>query len=387
MAIETDARGAEAGAGGDAAAGVGPGFVLGLFFGEFRGDLVFPYPGPPLAAAPGDFPRRDGAAVGYCRNMGERFAELVKDGPAAAAEGLEAWGCGLVPVGDAASFDHVLRTARLGLLARAQLGGAVARVRGETWLLGSESAAAVLARLAGAAYALEASAFEAAGWLDRGVVDFRTAARASAVDPRVSHIGVETSFLETLCDRVATPAALDALQLHEPFGRAILGRRRVDASPAGWGLAAVGRSLPKSLGGFWSFVGRRLARSAAPPLAPVATPMLRPLGEALCRRTAAFGRAVERAWAAFGGSILARDGLLGHVDGAVVELASSACVLARLDASAASGTAPAEEHAIAELYLRDSGRRFDAALRALARDPDREAVAAGRTLLLKHPRS
>ncbi|WP_165253176.1 hypothetical protein [Paludisphaera soli] len=376
------AEGRDAGA--DAPEAAPSGFVLGLFFGEFRGDLVFPYPYPypyPGPADPPEIPRRDGVVVGYCREMQDRFTVLEPRGPAAVAEGLEAWARGLEPVGDVVSFNRILAAARLGLLAKGQLAGALARG------LCREGALALVARLAGAAYALEAATFEAAGWLDAEVVDLREqTTRRRGRDPRVSDIRLETAFLKTLGERLVKPAAFAALRLNEPYGRAILALPRSGDETAVRGRAAVQSTLQGSPVGFWTMLGRRLARSATLPRVPVVTPMLRPFAEALGRRTDAFGRVVERGCSNWSYLALG-DVWLDYANAAVGALASSACVLARLDASAASGKARPDEHAIAELFLRESGRRFDQALRDLVRKPDREAVAAGITLLHESART
>lgn len=354
-------KGAERRASGDDAAVAAPsGFVLGLLLGEFRGSLVFPYP------AVGGKSSLEGSVVGDCRKMLAWTDSHASEPLEALNERLKSWLRSLQPrpTVPVVAYDDVVRACRWLSLSRLHLASVSAEVEDS----GVTSRRAVgLARLSAAVYALEASTIEAAGWLDRG-----------GFGP-----GPETSFLDALTDRVVDHTLLDARWRGMPFGRVSLERSAFSWPASAWGLAVVSRRAPKSWKGLAAEIGRRLARSASPPSAPTATPMLRPFGDALCRRASALGRAVEGAFAEHGQSVLADDRLVGRLDAAAVELASSACVLARLDASASADPADPEEQVLAELYLHESGRRCDEALRALAfaRDPDREALEVGRRLL------
>ncbi|AMV38079.1 hypothetical protein [Planctomyces sp. SH-PL62] len=349
MAIETVGRNTEAGA-------TGPthshgGVVRALFAGEFPAWAFFPHPAPVDLAAAEDS-RRDGPVVGFCRVMELRSLDPEGEGWRTVAERV----AGADAFADRPGLARVL-AASWGLgLAQARLAAAVAKVRGDERLARSPRAGAALARLAAGSYALRASTVAAASWLDRGVAD-----------------AVDTAFLGPFVSRIDAPAIHDETTDEALDLLAAGGLGDADPSPGG-----AGPSAP-----FWptlaAHIRRSLARSASPPRVPVATPMLRPFGEALSRRTSHLGRVVERIGARDRHDESFRD----RVALAAVELIASACTLARLDAASARP----DEQAVAELFLHESGRRFDEALRSIARDPDREAVEAGRLVLRRSPRT
>ena len=209
-----------------------------------------------------------------------------------------------------------------------------------------EEALRAVGRLAAAAYALRATA----SWVERSPAD--------------------AAVLPPLVDRVAVSALREA---SPPGG----GPDELGPEPEG-ALAAVARAWEGdrgevARGSAWSVllatVRDRLARAIRPPTFPVSSPMLRPFGDAVARRAERFGRAVA-----------ARSDP-ERLAAAAVELAASSCALARLDAAVASGAAGPDDHAAAELFLREAGGRFDALLGGRPRDSGREAAEAGRALL------
>jgi acyl-CoA dehydrogenase family protein 9 len=141
----------------------------------------------------------------------------------------------------------------------------------------------------------------------------------------------------------------------------------------------------------WSFGRERLGRLVRTPSVPVATPMLRPMGDALARRVSRFGWAVERLLVTYRESVLDRQYVQERIADAAIALVTSACTLARWDHSIARGTATPLEEAAAELYLHMANRRFDESLRALRHNDDHATTAAAnvalRTLAGYEPRT
>jgi acyl-CoA dehydrogenase family protein 9 len=108
----------------------------------------------------------------------------------------------------------------------------------------------------------------------------------------------------------------------------------------------------------------------------VSTPMLRPMGQALSRRVARFGRVVERLLIAHREAVLEKQYIQERVADAAVALMTSACTLSRWDRSELLGRSTPSERSAAELYLRMANRRFDESVRTLHSNDDRLTTEA-----------
>jgi acyl-CoA dehydrogenase family member 9 len=147
------------------------------------------------------------------------------------------------------------------------------------------------------------------------------------------------------------------------------------------GLKRPGSFLPT----FWNFTRGHIGRMVRTPVVPVASPMLRPIAEALARRVARFGRTVEYVLMTQREAVLERQYIQERIADAAVALVTSACTLSRWDRSLVQNHATPSERLAAELYLRMANRRFDNALRSLSQNDDRlttetaDAVLSGLT--------
>lgn len=361
------------------------GFVRSLFQGEFRGDLTLPpsdSPGSMHSAAEQIVATVEGFVKTLADNptldqeghISQRVSQGLRDrgvfGPAVPAESV-----------DRASFAAVC----VGLLKqRLQLGVNRARTEPEPGLLKKS-----LALLAADLYALEATTRATAAIMERGDCDpaLDTAALKLFALDALWRAGGDRLFHD-LSEPLARLARLESLQegTRGALSRfiALEGLRDVDerlkATIDGFKRPAT---FPRAL---WAFAGQRLARSFNPPVAPVVTPMLRPAAQGLTRRVAGFARAVERFASMHRGSIAERPLDLERIAGAAVALTTSAHVLARIDAAAASGTARGDERAAAELHLRLAAGRFDDAVRSLWKNHDAQIEDAA-DALLRRPRA
>jgi acyl-CoA dehydrogenase family member 9 len=252
-----------------------------------------------------------------------------------------------------------------------------------------------LAFLAATAYAMEATTYETAALIDRGIEDymletailkvFSTEALWHGVYETLQVFGGQGYFTDEPYERMMRDARINTIgeganEVLLAF-IAVVGMRDV-----GLGLKATleGLKRPRSfLPTLWSFSRDHMGRIVRPPAVPVVTPMLRPLAASLARRVARFAGAVERVLVTHREAVLRRQLILERVAGAAIALVTAACTLARLDAQlAAKSDAPGDREA-AELYLQMAFRRCDECLRALRQDDDRLTLAAADAALRK----
>jgi len=356
------------------------GFVRSLFLGEFRGDLAFPPPNSPGSKH---------SAAEKIVAIVEGFVKTLADDPGRdqeshifqrVSQGLRdhgMFGAAVPPeCVDRAGFAAVCVAL---LQKRLDLGLNRAQTEREPGPLNRS-----LALLAADLYALEAATRATAAMLERGDEDpaLETAALKLLALDALWRAGGDRVFPD-LSEPLARLARLGGLEDGGPGALArfiaLEGRRDVDER-----LRATfdGFKRPATfLRTLRTFAGRRLSRSFNPPVAPVVTPMFRPAAQGLTRRTAGFARAVERFASIHRGAVAERPLDLERIAGAAVALTTSAHVLARIDASVASGTSRPDERAAAELGLRLAAGRFDEAVRSLWKNHDAEIEDAADALL------
>jgi alkylation response protein AidB-like acyl-CoA dehydrogenase len=250
-----------------------------------------------------------------------------------------------------------------------------------------------IAYLAATAYAMEATTYQTAALIDRGAEDYM----------------LETAILKVFSTEALWQGVYETLQVHggqgyfsdEPYERMMRDARIntigeganevLKAFIALVGMREIGEGLKSTLEGlkrpgtflptFWSFTRDHLGKVVRVPSIPVKSPMLRPMGQALSRRVARFGRTVERLLIANREAMLERQYLQERVADAVIALVTSACTLSRWDRSESLGLATPAERTAAELYLRMTNRRFDESLHALHSNDDRLTTAAAAAAL------
>jgi alkylation response protein AidB-like acyl-CoA dehydrogenase len=137
-----------------------------------------------------------------------------------------------------------------------------------------------------------------------------------------------------------------------------------------------------TLGGFLAEQVRRRAQS---PTVPVRSLELQSDARALGRRIGRFGLAVQGMLIQHREEVLERQLVHERIATAAMELYASACVLSRRDAELTAGTkddAGASWHAsAARLFLKQSARNVDRALRELSDHDDQLVVEAARAAL------
>jgi alkylation response protein AidB-like acyl-CoA dehydrogenase len=240
-----------------------------------------------------------------------------------------------------------------------------------------------IAYLAATAYAMEATTYETAALIDSGAEDYM----------------LETAILKVFTTEALWQGVYETLQVHggqgyfsdEPYERMMRDARIntigeganevLKAFIALVGMREIGEGLKSTLEGLkrpgsfvptlWGFTREHVGRLFKVPTVPVATPMLRPMGQSLSRRVARFGRTVEWLLVAHRESVLEKQYLQERVADAAIALVTSACTLARWDRSESLGRATPAERSAAELSLRMANRRFDESVRALSANDDR----------------
>jgi acyl-CoA dehydrogenase family protein 9 len=245
-----------------------------------------------------------------------------------------------------------------------------------------------IAYLAASAYAMEATTYQTAALIDRGAEDYM----------------LETAILKVFSTEALWQGVYETLQVHggqgyfsdEPYERMMRDARIntigeganevLKAFIALVGMREIGEGLKSTLEGMkrpssflptlWTFSRDHFGKLVKVPTIPVATPMLRPMGQSLSRRVARFGRTVERLLIVNREAVLEKQYLQERVADAVIAVVTSACTLSRWDRSEAVGRATPSERSAAELYLRMANRRFDESLRALSSNDDRLTTEA-----------
>jgi alkylation response protein AidB-like acyl-CoA dehydrogenase len=239
-----------------------------------------------------------------------------------------------------------------------------------------------LAYLAATAYAIEATTFETAALIDRGAEDYM----------------LETAILKVGSTDLLWQGVYETLQVHggqgyfsdEPYERMM---RDARINTIGEGANEVLKAFIALVGmrdiaeGFksaleelkrpsrmvptlWKLGRERFVRRVNPPTIPVASGMLRPAADALARRVAQFGRAIEWTLIKHREAVLERQYVQERIAEAAIALVTASCTLARLDRELASGAATPASRNAGELYLRMANRRFDQSLRDLAHNDD-----------------
>jgi alkylation response protein AidB-like acyl-CoA dehydrogenase len=243
-----------------------------------------------------------------------------------------------------------------------------------------------LAFLAASAYAIEATTYETAALIDRGAEDYM----------------LETAILKVVSTELLWQGVYETLQVHggqgyftdEPYER-MMRDARINTIGEGAnevlksfialvGMRDVGEGFKATLEGLkrpartfptlWRFGREHAARLVRRPEVPVATAALRPYADALARRVARFGWAVERVLVRYREEVLERQYVHERISDAAIALYSASCTLARIDRDRAAGRASGLDMAAAELYLRTANRRFDQALRDLGSNDDAQTT-------------
>jgi alkylation response protein AidB-like acyl-CoA dehydrogenase len=254
-----------------------------------------------------------------------------------------------------------------------------------------------LAYLAAISYAMEATTYETAALIDRGVEDYM----------------LETAILKVFSTDVLWQGVYEVLQIHggqgyfsdEPYERmmrdarintigeganevltafiALVGMRDTAEEFKGTleGLKSPARFIPT----LWRFGRARLVRLARPAHVPVSAPSLRPFADALGRRISRFAWAVERTLVKHREAVLERQYVLERIADAAIALMTASCTLARLDSSVSGGTGSELERAAGRLYLRMANRRVDAALQELDHNDDAATTETASAVLNAFP--
>ncbi len=240
---------------------------------------------------------------------------------------------------------------------------------------------------------MEATTYQTAALIDRGSEDYM----------------LETAILKVFTTEVLWHGVNETLQVfggqgyfsNEPYER-MMRNARINTIGEGAnevlkafialvGMRDIGEGLKGTLDGLkkpgsflptlWNFTRDRMGRMVHTPVIPVASPMLRPMADALARRVARFGRTVERLLIANREAILDRQYIQERIADAAIALVTSACTLSPVGSlDHAAGGHALGTHA-AELYLRMANRRFDDALKALSHNDDRLTTDAANAAL------
>jgi alkylation response protein AidB-like acyl-CoA dehydrogenase len=245
-----------------------------------------------------------------------------------------------------------------------------------------------LAFLAATAYAMEATTYETAALIDRGVEDymletailkvFSTEALWNGVYETLQVFGGQGYFTDEPYERMMRDARINTIgeganEVLLAF-IAVVGMRDV-----GLGLKATLEGLKRPgtfLPTLWSFSRDHMRRIVASPVVPVTTPELRRLAASLARRVARFAGSVESVLMTHREAVIRKQFVLERVAWAAISLVTAACTLARLDAQLAAKSVGTGDCEAAELYLRMAFRRCDESLRALKRNDDPQTLAA-----------
>jgi hypothetical protein len=245
-----------------------------------------------------------------------------------------------------------------------------------------------LAFLAATAYAMEATTYETAALIDRGIEDymletailkvFSTEALWHGVYETLQVFGGQGYFTDEPYERMMRDARINTIG--EGANEVLL------AFIAVVGMRDVGLGLKSTLEGLkrpgsflptlWNFSRDHMRRVVFVPSVPVVAPSLRPMATALARRVARFAGAVERVLMAHREAVLRRQLILERIAWAAISIVTAACTLARLDAQLAARSLNPGDREAALLYLRMAFRRCDESLHALRHNDDPSTLAA-----------
>jgi alkylation response protein AidB-like acyl-CoA dehydrogenase len=245
-----------------------------------------------------------------------------------------------------------------------------------------------IAYIAAITYAMEATTYQTAALIDRGSEDYM----------------LETAILKVFTTEMLWEGVYETLQVHggqgyfsdEPYERMMRDARIntigeganevLKAFIALVGMRDIAEGLKSTLERLkrpatmvptlWSFTRQHFGRMVHTPVVPVATPMLRPMADALARRIARFGRTVENILITQREAVLERQYIQERIADAAIALVTGLCTLSRWDRALAGALGTPAENAAAELYLRMASRRFDSALYALSHNDDRLTTQA-----------
>ena len=209
-----------------------------------------------------------------------------------------------------------------------------------------------IAYLAATAYAMEATTYQTAALIDGGAEDYM----------------LETAILKVFSTEALWQGVYEALQVfggqgyfsNEPYER-MMRDARINTIGEGAnevleGLHCLGRHARHRRGARrapWKdsrsparfcrrsvkFGGAHLGQMVQSPVVPVATPMLRPIADALARRVSRFGRTVERLLITHREAFFERQYDQERIADAAIALVTSACTLSRWDHSLVRGSA------------------------------------------------
>jgi acyl-CoA dehydrogenase family protein 9 len=254
-----------------------------------------------------------------------------------------------------------------------------------------------LAYMAATSYAMEATTYEIAALIDRGVEDYM----------------LETAILKVFSTEALWQSTYEVLQIHggqgyftdEPYERmmrdarintigeganevlkafiALVGMRDIGEGfkHVQEGLKSPSRFVPT----LWNFGKERLVRLAKPPAVPVSSAALRPDADALARRLSRFAWAVEQVLFKHREAVLDRQYVQERVADAAIALTTASCTLARLDRETAEKSGTEAGRAAGRLYLKMANRKFDQALHELRHNDDPATTAAAEAVLKAFP--
>ena len=239
-----------------------------------------------------------------------------------------------------------------------------------------------LAFLAATSYAMEATTYEIAALIDRGVEDYM----------------LETAILKVFSTEALWQGVYETLQVHggqgyftdEPYERlmrdarintigeganevlkafiALVGMRDTAEEFKGTleGLKSPVRFAPT----LWKFSGKRLGRMIRTVTIPVQSTSLEPYADELARRITRFAWKIERTLIRHREAVLEMQYIQERIADAAIALTTASCTLARLDRQLAAKAGTAAERSAAMLYLRMANRSLDRALHDLAHNDD-----------------
>jgi alkylation response protein AidB-like acyl-CoA dehydrogenase len=251
-----------------------------------------------------------------------------------------------------------------------------------------------IARIAAWTYAMEATTYGTAALIDSGAEDYM----------------LETAMLKVFSTEALWECVYEVLQIHggqgyfsdEPFERMMRDARinqigeganevlksfiaAVGMRDIGMGLKATYddlKSPAKAVPTFLKFGTSHAARLIGRPTVPVVSESLRYNADALAKRVARFGWAVERMLFRFREEIIERQYVHERLADAAMALYSASCTLARLDRDAPAPRATrTPEQAAGWLYLAMANRRFDQAIHELDENDDAAVTAVADAFL------
>jgi acyl-CoA dehydrogenase family member 9 len=282
---------------------------------------------------------------------------------------------------------------------RAAVRHAKARVQFKQPLAEFELVKKKIAYMAACTFAMEATVSQCAAFIDRGAEDYMletamlkvwsTEALWQIVNDTVQIYGGQAYFTYDPYERMLRDARIN--QIGEGANdvlRAFIAM--VGMKPVADQLLGVKDALWSPLRGFgtlFQFGRRQLGARLRTPDVPARNPGLRADAQALGKRVAQFGRAVQHTLIRYQEAILERQYVQERIADAACDLYASSCTLSRLDHLLAHGNGnPAEierDLQAGRYFLRLADRRIRQNLAALRDNDDEQTTAAANAALEK----